>query len=268
MSKLSGTATLSAITVLESPRVIDKGKTILFDAHLFFYDDPESSSNALMLLRYYNDQDLTFDEVGTYLIHANIARMENIIESRQLSQDLEKKDYVLVGDVIQLIPLNEQVNPKYQPFVNINGIVTSCNEKDHTFHVSAKSYVHVLKDHKDLATLPVHCYAPKTKRWEEYPPRPRVNAYVGVAGFLHSLRRQKDGMVDHFNIEIDQIAYLGRPYVPSTGMQNISSPVAGSASPVTKRTRFSYTDSPTQAKKRGFSELLSESGSSQTNTSP
>jgi hypothetical protein len=71
---MSGSATISAIAVLENPRVdSNKGKNILFDAHLFIYGDPKSTGHAdLALLRYYNEQDLTFEEVGRYFIVANV----------------------------------------------------------------------------------------------------------------------------------------------------------------------------------------------------
>ncbi len=70
----TGSATLSAIAVLENPRV-DKAKTLLFDAHLFFYDDPETGPGheALVLLRYFNNEDRTFGEVGKYFVHANVS---------------------------------------------------------------------------------------------------------------------------------------------------------------------------------------------------
>ncbi|KAJ3863592.1 hypothetical protein EV359DRAFT_64688 [Lentinula novae-zelandiae] len=254
----SGSATLSAIAVLKNPRVLEKGKKIiLFDAHLFVYDDPQSSNEALMLLRYFNSEDFSFSEQGIYFVQANIARIENDISSSQLSTDLEKADYILIGDAVQLIPLNDDVDPKYRPFVNLTGVVTSSDDKNHTFEVSAKSYVSALKGHD--AIMPLYCYAPDTKRWKDYPPKARINTYVGISGFLHSVRRN-NGMAHCFHVELDQLTHLGRPFVPATGLKTLSSPIAGTtSSSSTKRKWFSYADSPSPTKKAHMSDCSSSS---------
>ncbi|KAJ3872667.1 hypothetical protein F5051DRAFT_432849 [Lentinula edodes] len=179
-----------------------------------------------------------------YFVHANIARMENDISSSQLSTDLEKADYVLIGDAVQL-----DMDPKYRPFVNLTGVVTSSNDKNHTFEVSAKSYVSALKGHD--AIMPLYCYAPDTKRWKDYPPKARINI-CGV--------RRNNGMAHCFHVELDQLTHLGCPFVPATGLKTLSSPIAGTtSSSSTKRKRFSYADSPSPTKKAHMSDCSSSS---------
>jgi len=85
----SGSASISGIAVLENPRQQnDSPKTLLFDAHLFCpvntalkidadnedEDDGGKKSHTpgiLASLRYFNSQDLSFDEVDAYFITAN-----------------------------------------------------------------------------------------------------------------------------------------------------------------------------------------------------
>lgn len=71
---MSGSAVISALAVLENPRLDgNKGKNVLLDGHLYFYDDPSSPDHAaLVLLRYFNDNNHIFDEVGRYFIQANV----------------------------------------------------------------------------------------------------------------------------------------------------------------------------------------------------
>ncbi len=114
--------------------------------------------------------------------------------------------------------------------MNITGVVTEQDSSQHTFDLSPQVYVDALKESTaPPATMPVHCYTPQnSKRWEKHPPAPRVNTYVGVSGFLHSIRRYGDGMAQCFNIELDKLTFLGRPFVPVATPQITSSPAAGS----------------------------------------
>lgn len=62
-------ATITALTVLENPRTAP-GLPLspTFDAHLWL--DP--AHEAIAALRYYNGTNLSFQDVGIYLIHANV----------------------------------------------------------------------------------------------------------------------------------------------------------------------------------------------------
>ncbi|THU93016.1 hypothetical protein K435DRAFT_800045 [Dendrothele bispora CBS 962.96] len=110
---MSGCATLSGIAVLENARP-DGHQSILFDAHFFHYDDPISQSACLALLRYYNVDNMIFDseEPKMYFVHVNVARMESFCELSRLSNGMELKDYVLVGDIVKMIPA-DGVDPKH-----------------------------------------------------------------------------------------------------------------------------------------------------------
>lgn len=61
-------ATLTAVAVLENGRKLS-GKKILFDAHLYL---SQNHDPVLALLHYFNDGDLTFTNLGHYVIEANV----------------------------------------------------------------------------------------------------------------------------------------------------------------------------------------------------
>lgn len=119
---MSGSAVISALAVLENPRLEgNKGRNVLFDGHLYFDDDPSSSNRAaLVLLRYFNDANIIFSDMGRYFIQANvcdfthtvihqctdmllqISIMDSRIASDSLTDTMELSDYVLTGDIIQV----------------------------------------------------------------------------------------------------------------------------------------------------------------------
>jgi hypothetical protein len=85
----SGSASISGIAVLENPRQQNESpRTLLFDAHVFCPvnalegdsedpNDEDKNKNSrkpgiLASLRYFNSQDLSFDNVDAYFITANV----------------------------------------------------------------------------------------------------------------------------------------------------------------------------------------------------
>ena len=89
----SSSASISGIAILENPRQPNESpKTLLFDAHLFcpvnasLEGDPEVANEEganknlqklgiLASLCYFNSWDLSFDNVDTYFITANVSFM-------------------------------------------------------------------------------------------------------------------------------------------------------------------------------------------------
>jgi hypothetical protein len=85
----SGSSSISGIAVLENPRQQkDSPKTLFFDAHIFCPVDglennsdieikvdqhKKSEKGILASLRYFNSQDLIFNDVDAYFITANVS---------------------------------------------------------------------------------------------------------------------------------------------------------------------------------------------------
>ncbi|KAJ3715110.1 hypothetical protein C8R42DRAFT_681697 [Lentinula raphanica] len=258
---MSGCATLSGIAVLENVRT-DIGQTLLFDAHFYFYDDPSSTNALLALLRYYNIDNYTFDPEVPFkcFVQVNVARMEAFCNENYLSIGMELKDYVLVGDIVQLIPA-ESSDPKFRPFLTVCGIVTSYNRdaEEKKIEVAPVVFTHVLgskqNQNASLAnsasaqhqlpspSFPVSYIIPQTSRWKaERVPKVSIGTYVCLEGFLHMVHRDSSGMVERFDAELDKITYLGRPYVPASS-RKLPVPVNTPSTPANKKLKFSYSDS-------------------------
>ncbi|KAJ3964435.1 hypothetical protein EV361DRAFT_942167 [Lentinula raphanica] len=283
---MAGCATLSGIAVLENAR-LDIGQTLLFDAHFYFYDDPSSSNAQLALLRYFNIDNLSFDSEVPFkcFVHVNVARMESFCNTSQLSAGMELKDYVLVGDIVQLIPA-AGANPKFRPFLTVCGVVTSYDRDadDKRIEVSPSVFTHVLlpkHNRKDSpsdspsnslsnsspaqsqsATFPVSYIVPQTSRWKaERVPKVSIGTYVCLEGFLHMVHRDSAGMVERFDAELDKITYLGRPYVPAVS-RKLPVPANSPSTPANKKLKFSYADSSPVTHKRKASALESSDSTS------
>ena len=119
---MSGTASssvsITALAVLENGQLIDNsGKTYIFDAQLFLPDEGLDNS-ILAALRFYNQDNMHFPDVGTYIIHASVCkelshgsvqlslfigiplqvvRMEPGVDVRSSAVDVER--YQLLGDI-------------------------------------------------------------------------------------------------------------------------------------------------------------------------
>lgn len=63
-------ATITGIAVFENPRMIERSKVIVVDAQMYMGADTQSLSLAL---RYFNQNDLCFDEMGLYFVHASVS---------------------------------------------------------------------------------------------------------------------------------------------------------------------------------------------------
>ena len=65
-------ASLYGLAALETPRIIGKTKTVVFDAQMYMGpDQPPLTAN----LQYFNEQSLNFGDVGVYFIHATVCLM-------------------------------------------------------------------------------------------------------------------------------------------------------------------------------------------------
>ncbi|THU92009.1 hypothetical protein K435DRAFT_800809 [Dendrothele bispora CBS 962.96] len=174
-----------------------------------------------------------------------IAKMEQTVKSELLTEGMTKEDYVLVGDIIELIPAGN-VNPCYCAFVTVSGVV---NKVDTESHIELCPYVYnyLLKDsNAPKPSMPICTFYPDTPRWT-HKPKVSSRTYVSVSGFLHSIVRTTDGMADHFEVELEKVTFLGRPFVP-TG-KTPATPPAGISSLAGKRLCFSYADGSPSNKK-------------------
>jgi hypothetical protein len=61
---------LTAVAVLENPRVIPRSKTLVFDAQIFL---PSSEPALVGSLRYFNADNVGFDDIGCYAVSVRVS---------------------------------------------------------------------------------------------------------------------------------------------------------------------------------------------------
>ncbi|THU75891.1 hypothetical protein K435DRAFT_880020 [Dendrothele bispora CBS 962.96] len=165
--------------------------------------------------------------------------MEKTLKSELLTKGMTKEDYVLVGDIIELIPAGD-VNPCYRAFITVSGVVTKVDTESH-IGLCPYMYNDLLKDsNAPKPSMPICTFYPDTSRWT-HKPEVSPGTYVSVSGFLHSIVRT---MADHFKVELEKVTFLGRPFVP-TG-KTPATPLAGVSFP---RLHFSYANGSPSNKK-------------------
>lgn len=91
-----------------------------------------------------------------------------------------------------------------------------------TFDLTPDQYVSGLKGIKDCWPIfPVRVFVQDSPRWkfngEDKRPRPKPGSYVSLGGFLTGVVRDtQTEKITHFNVDLQQITYLGRaPVLPS-----------------------------------------------------
>ena len=114
----SSSVSITALAILENGQLIDNsGKTYIFDAQLFLPNKGLDNS-ILAALCFYNQDNMHFPDVGTYMIHASVSnelshgsvqlslfigilsqvvRMELGVDVRSSAVDVEC--YQLLGDI-------------------------------------------------------------------------------------------------------------------------------------------------------------------------
>ncbi|KAJ6582487.1 hypothetical protein DFH09DRAFT_1309433 [Mycena vulgaris] len=139
---MSSTASLTAIAVLENPRLIPKSKFIVFDTQIYL-----GSSEPVFIapLRYFNSDDAEFADISCYSIIIEPARASSTIEI--YSQGLTPPDYHVFGDIVWLVPLGSPENFEmcHHAFVHVSGLPTNINKDNSTFKIHAEQYLSATK---------------------------------------------------------------------------------------------------------------------------
>ncbi|KAJ7169785.1 hypothetical protein C8R46DRAFT_1217449 [Mycena filopes] len=197
--------TLHGLAVLENPRVIPKTKTTVFDGQLFL---PSTEPALIGSFRYFNENNLTFAEVGYYDVGIRVARTTPTVEV--YSQTLTPVDYHIMGDIFSLAPLGspESFDLCNRTSIAVCGVATNINRDDATFEVDAEQYLAVTRS---LEVFPARCLIPDTPRFKKYKPVPNKGKSVLVTGFLTGLERNDDKTVKHFIVDVDTVVFLGQP---------------------------------------------------------
>jgi hypothetical protein len=127
-----------------------------------------------------------------------------------------------------LIPAGQGIEPTFTPYIEICGMVSAVDDLARSFYIDAHQYVAALKPEPSStnfrSVMPVECTFPDTARWKKSLSGKRFivqpNRYVSIGGFIVGRKTTKVGdknETQRFCVEVDNITFLGRPVVASTG---------------------------------------------------
>ncbi|KAI5985716.1 hypothetical protein EDD15DRAFT_2373820 [Pisolithus albus] len=250
MSNLS--AMITALAAFKNGRHADSN-ALIFDAQIYLGD---SKPPLLAALHYFN-KELRHNKTE-FAIISQVAKIElGAHIALQPATGMLENDYDLVGDVVILIPLPDDFNIAYHPYIDICGTVASVDDLTSTFTIDAHQYVTALKNNGNHAThepvmpptvnpspsrnasnshaqfrsiMPVECKIPDTPRWTRSGKKilPARNCYVSITGFITDRKPHgsQSATMERFCVEIESIVYLGHPMVSSSA-STPASPTVG-----------------------------------------
>ncbi|TFK65827.1 hypothetical protein BDN72DRAFT_845065, partial [Pluteus cervinus] len=241
---VAGAVIISAIAVCINPRSANNSKLITLDANLFIEDEGHPKSPHLAYFNFFNRDDLVFNEMGTYFITATLAGVGAALSNK--TAGLEDVDYAAVGDIRSIIPAGgpDSVDPAQAPLLTVSGAVVA-SEIDY-FDLAPEQYVSALRDCPRRPTFPVRCFIKDSKRWGSgsRKPRPMGGQYIMASGIFEAVVRNDEKKVIRFEMELTDLAYLGRSVLPVSSSQAGASAGSGSANGKGKDKAFSYATSP------------------------
>jgi hypothetical protein len=110
----------------------------------------------------------------------------------------------------------DAVELNFEPFVTIAGCVSSTDMNSLTFDIDADSWSNIIHA---TGKFPAHISVPDHPRWGangENKPRPTLGTFIAITGILKStVRTENNQEIDHFCVNMDNIAYLGRATAPT-----------------------------------------------------
>lgn len=122
-------------------------------------------------------------------------------------------DYIMAGDVIQLIPVGLDLPPlflKTPPYVMVSGMVITSNENQAYIELEPEQFVSLLRACVPKPMFPIRCIFKDSPRWGTQKPKPSVGTYVTVGGFIQNVTRAKDGSIIQFHVDAEKVSYLGK----------------------------------------------------------
>jgi len=113
--------------------------------------------------------------------------------------------------------LDDNVDEKIRPYINVTGIITNFDTDDHSFEMCPTQYIALPRT---SSSLPLHGYFMESKRWGEgKKPRLSIGSTVAFGGFIDRIRRERniDKAILSMEIEIANIAYISnRPNIQNS----------------------------------------------------
>ena len=107
-----------------------------------------------------------------------------------------------------MILLDDDVDEKIRPYINVTSVITNIDQDDHSFNMCSTQYTAL--PHTS-SPLPLHGYFMESKRWGEGKgPKLSIASTIAFGGFINRIRQEQnlDKAVLSMEIEITNIAYI------------------------------------------------------------
>ncbi|KAF8954245.1 hypothetical protein BDZ97DRAFT_1928530 [Flammula alnicola] len=231
---------VTGVVILADARPVDPqrgNRNVVFDVN---FPVKDGKKRTLGLLRYFTPEervgemqkiwDNPFTEA---FIIARIATMPQTGIPSELIAEEDAADYAFIGDIAEII-FTEGANIHRLPYIMATGATTAYDSVNLTFSMVPSQYINIPRT---VLEFPISCFIDaESKKWKNKKPMPTTGSTISIGGFLTKIKRDADRQPT-FEIELDNIAYLGRQSVTSAG--NIANP---SSSTTISRNRFNYDD--------------------------
>ncbi|KAJ3770946.1 hypothetical protein FB446DRAFT_773405 [Lentinula raphanica] len=208
-------AQLTGLAALGNGRIIE-GKALLFDAN-FYISDGET---VVASLRYFNKNDMEFEDKAMYEVRASVARMPDggvTVGTDETEELLEDIEYDLIGDITWLHKVTVQ-NPRQRPYLDIISTAKNVLTKDATFDLEPQQFIQLLSKQQIESVLPIRAIIPDSPRYKfiegkSTKPIPKQNSNIAASGFLTRVLPKENDPNERpskFIMAVDSVTFLGR----------------------------------------------------------
>ncbi|KAF8181233.1 hypothetical protein K438DRAFT_1976330 [Mycena galopus ATCC 62051] len=242
----SSFATISALTVLENPRKASS-RTTVFDCHIWV--GSPAVQKILGSVRFYSEEEAEYPDAGVYHAVIAVAKMDKDINV--FSDD--KSEFSFVGDIKTFSLIGDLDSPAIanldlarRAYVTICGAYTSAFAEQHKL-ATEKGTVFAAK-----SGFPIVGHFPDIPRYKTKKPVPWAKKFVSLGGYLTGISTALEGssLVERFQVEVDNIAFLGSFTPLASTPSSTSMSTATSDTSSSKKPRFSYTSKIAAGKRR------------------
>ncbi|KAJ7445044.1 hypothetical protein FB451DRAFT_1189274 [Mycena latifolia] len=206
----SSSASMTGFAFVRNPRQLGKSKTWLLDGHMYLGVDSDGDQTSItLLLRYFNDENYYFGEIGLDFIRGSISQMKPQYELG--IGGLARSEYSFVVNVhevsdkdnaepVPVIRLPE-INTSIPPYVTIAGLPFNIVDVAATFDIDAETYTQFAKAYGPFPTRragPANLFRSQTNMSRWY--LKGLEDYDDIKGSPYTKR---------FKVNIDSVTFLG-----------------------------------------------------------
>ncbi|KAL6305852.1 hypothetical protein BKA93DRAFT_824649 [Sparassis latifolia] len=270
---------ICAVALFRHAHKSECGKTYCFNVVI---DIGKTGDELIVLLKYFNQYDLTFPDGSYFFIHANIVKMVDSVDLHYTAtipevDRLAASDFDMMGDI--LFPLPSQVVLPYGPIIYASGVVSDVDKEHSQFNVNVEHYITFIHDmntinidvlkksagnntlipphlHNHTASISLKAVILDSPRWKNCDkPMPANGRHVSIHASLARVKREKVQsdvgleleVAKEFVVNLELIAFLGNAPTKASASSATESQASGDSiveAPASARKRLKFTGKP------------------------